>query len=163
MSASSSTCTYKDCDLPHYAKGYCGPHYRRWKRGADMDAPIITRVRAPKTCKLSSCNDPHYAKGFCHAHYERFRAGLPLHSRRPYYPKGAPCRHPGCEEPSVGAGYCKTCYSRYREGRPLDAPRQMVNAGKTCTDCGEADAVSKGLCRPCYKKQWAKERAAAAA
>ena len=33
-------CSYPGCQEPHSCKGYCGPHYDRWRRGTDMDAPL---------------------------------------------------------------------------------------------------------------------------
>jgi hypothetical protein len=33
-------CSHPGCSLPHSCKGYCSPHYNRWRKGKAMDAPI---------------------------------------------------------------------------------------------------------------------------
>ena len=39
------TCSFVNCDRPHNAKGYCTAHYIRHLNGADMAAPIQSKVR----------------------------------------------------------------------------------------------------------------------
>ena len=34
-----TTCTVEGCERQHHAKGWCGPHYKRWRRCGDPTAP----------------------------------------------------------------------------------------------------------------------------
>ena len=160
MAQSSRTCTYTDCERPFYAKELCEPHYQRQRMGQDMDAHIVTRRRPHRTCRLSDCKSPNYARGFCSLHYTRLRRGLSLHSpRRRRYTKDKPCRHPGCAAPVARLGYCSIHHSRLKAGRPLGDPFKTINVGKQCGACNERDAVTKGLCRRCYMRQWSRAKA----
>lgn len=69
---SKKTC--KICDLPHYAKDYCEPHYRRLLAGKDINAPIVRRPHRAKdnaTCIIEDCDRPFYSRGLCEKHYKR--------------------------------------------------------------------------------------------
>lgn len=37
----SLECAIEGCEREHNAKGYCSAHYRRWRKGADLEAPMI--------------------------------------------------------------------------------------------------------------------------
>ena len=37
------TCSHPGCERVHYGKGYCQPHYKRMRKGADMSTPIEVR------------------------------------------------------------------------------------------------------------------------
>lgn len=66
------TCSVRGCNLVHVAKGYCGGHYVRWKRGASLSAPV--QKRTPYTCTEAECRDPAYQSGLClrHLHVKRY-------------------------------------------------------------------------------------------
>ena len=69
---SKKTC--KICDLPHYAKDYCEPHYRRLLAGKDINAPIVGRPHRAKDnpiCSIDGCDRPFYSNGMCEMHYKR--------------------------------------------------------------------------------------------
>jgi hypothetical protein len=46
----SGACTWKGCDRPRLAKGFCSTHYERDRTGKPMDAPIRGK-REPKPAK----------------------------------------------------------------------------------------------------------------
>ena len=62
----------EECARKHLARGYCEPHYKRWLRGASMEATIQERGR--QGCGY--CDRKHYANGLCEAHYKRSKSGL---------------------------------------------------------------------------------------
>ena len=68
---SQHRCTIDDCDRAHYARGWCGMHYKRWLRNG---SPI--RGVSPSSCAVDGCERQAKSRGWCHAHY-RLRAGLP--------------------------------------------------------------------------------------
>ena len=40
----AATCSIPSCDNLHYARGWCDPHYRRWRKSGDVapDEPLWT-------------------------------------------------------------------------------------------------------------------------
>lgn len=70
------TCMAEACAKAHYSKGYCMPHYRKWKRYGD---PFGER-QYPKTyCKVAGCDRRAAGWKMCDAHYRRWRkSGDPL-------------------------------------------------------------------------------------
>lgn len=38
-------CRHNDCNRRAHSRGWCTTHYRRWRSGQDMDAPIRGYVR----------------------------------------------------------------------------------------------------------------------
>ena len=40
-----SGCVVAGCERPHCARGYCKVHYYRWRRGADLEAPVHPTLR----------------------------------------------------------------------------------------------------------------------
>jgi hypothetical protein len=41
------TCTIDGCDRPHYGKGWCNPHYQRWRRRKEEPAATVVRPVDP--------------------------------------------------------------------------------------------------------------------
>jgi hypothetical protein len=39
------TCKHTDCNRRVHSRGWCTTHYRRWRAGQDMDAPVRGYVR----------------------------------------------------------------------------------------------------------------------
>lgn len=42
------TCTVEGCERTRKARGYCDTHYNRWRRGADITAPVNTKYSTPE-------------------------------------------------------------------------------------------------------------------
>ena len=62
-----ATCTIHDCPRPPIARGWCDPHYRRWRRHGHPLGGLHHRT----DCRVTGCTNPHSAKGLCAMHYER--------------------------------------------------------------------------------------------
>jgi hypothetical protein len=69
-------CSVDPCGRPHYASGYCNPHWRRWKRNGDPGAAEINST--PEECSFNGCGRPRSAKRLCASHYAQHRKGNPL-------------------------------------------------------------------------------------
>jgi len=67
-----ATCKASGCAKTCVALGYCGMHYQRFSKGADMDAP--PRKTYDKVCSVPGCGLPHAAYGYCCAHGCRFKS-----------------------------------------------------------------------------------------
>lgn len=67
-----ATCSIDGCSTAVTARGWCEPHYRRWRRHG---SPLGGRT-APGdgACSVATCGRGHYARGWCRLHYERWRA-----------------------------------------------------------------------------------------
>ncbi|MCY3784575.1 MAG: HNH endonuclease [Chloroflexi bacterium] len=71
----NALCTLDGCDSPRLAKGLCGMHYARARRGRPLDAP---KRMGGRPCKIASCDKRHFGKGFCKTHYHRWYQGRDL-------------------------------------------------------------------------------------
>jgi hypothetical protein len=79
MSLKTKTCTYGECDRPHQAKGLCELHYRRQRKGQDMDGYVRGSLTPEDgKCVHPGCNRPHENRGYCQTHYGRLKAGRDL-------------------------------------------------------------------------------------
>lgn len=62
-------CTVPHCENAHQARGYCHPHYYRWRRYGDaVKGKVITPVPA---CSAEDCSARSHTRGFCRLHYTR--------------------------------------------------------------------------------------------
>jgi hypothetical protein len=62
-------CSVARCDEPQRARGWCGKHYKRWRKYGD---PAYERP-AKKVCSLPRCDEPVKARDWCAKHYLRWR------------------------------------------------------------------------------------------
>jgi hypothetical protein len=60
IAVAQRTCSAPGCDRPHLARGWCGLHYRQWKRTWQL-------------CSIEGCGKPVKGRGWCTAHYARWR------------------------------------------------------------------------------------------
>ena len=101
------------CDRPHYARGYCQAHYKRWRRHGDP-LPDVAVGRARNTCSVQGCTHEVDSDGLCHGHYQRWlrcgdvQADIPLGRRR----QPDTCSVDDCDRAPKAKGYCGTHYAR---------------------------------------------------
>lgn len=63
------TCSIEGCEKPSVARGWCGTHWRLWRRnGAPEYQPIVHR-----TCSEDGCGREHAARGYCINHYTQWK------------------------------------------------------------------------------------------
>lgn len=95
------TCTVSGCDRPHRSKGYCGPHYARWRKNGDVQAeqPVRDRVDPTGTCSISGCQRPIRCRMLCAQHYADWLR------ESPDRPK---CSVESCDRRVKGIGYCES-------------------------------------------------------
>lgn len=130
-------CKHPGCEYPHKSAGYCAPHYVRWRKDRDMDAPIKRRKNPNGTwkhsrtrCKAPGCDRVVRALGYCRPHYSRYKDGVDVDSGvRSYsnFVNGSnmvQCKHPGCElrARKYRKGYCYGHYNRMKRGEDMDKP-----------------------------------------
>ncbi len=59
------TCSVDGCNGAIYARGWCIPHYSKWR-----DARQLQRIDRP--CTIDGCDRPQRARGWCRMHYRRW-------------------------------------------------------------------------------------------
>lgn len=75
----SRLCKHSDCTRKKVALGYCELHYRRYRKGADLDGYVRgSLVPSDGLCIIEGCGRPHESKGHCQAHRLRRVKGSDL-------------------------------------------------------------------------------------
>ena|SRR3989344_2186725 len=75
MSRAATSCKAQKCKQPIRAKGYCGRHYKKWRRG-ELPKPRY------KSCKEENCKKAMKAKGYCGAHYEAWSKSRKINQQK---------------------------------------------------------------------------------
>lgn len=65
----TKTCSVKECERPHYARGFCKLHYERVRKSGSIELPIVEI----KYCSVEGCDRRNYGRGLCLMHYTRVR------------------------------------------------------------------------------------------
>lgn len=84
-------CSVEGCQSRSIARGYCSPHYGRWRHHGDPQSGTAYRSRPPADgiCTIPGCTRKHYRRGMCTGHVKRMDqfgdplAGPPLRKLRP--------------------------------------------------------------------------------
>lgn len=135
-------CTVDGCQGRAMARGWCQPHYNRWRRHGN---PLAGRGSARQDpaqprCRVPGCENPVRARGWCSSHHQRWlrdgdpEADRPL--RRHAAPPPAPtCAIDGCEDPIESSGLCCAHNNRWKaHGDPLAGRKPRAPAGSGCVD-----------------------------
>jgi hypothetical protein len=179
-SMSDATCSVPRCPGKVDARGWCGGHYRRWRKTGDVQADVPLAARLPKgtPCTIKDCGKPQLARGWCMKHYRLWSIYGSPEDRPRYvkpssgiYPPGSKVPHewvmcPTCDERALvrigGDGFCsRACAAAARTGE--NHPRWVGLEGgyKTKHDRvkavrGKAGHCSKcGLADPAITYHWA--------
>lgn len=142
------TCKLDGCERERRALGYCLLHYRRFKEGRDLEAPVF--ARQPRLCSVDGCDRQAQAKGFCGPHYKRHRKGSDM--SKPIKGTVLTCTAPNCNRPVLASGYCNAHYLRARNGSDMSAPVRMGPKDGKCTvpGCGRKH-MGRGFCANHYR------------
>ena len=132
-----STCSVEGCEEPVWSRGWCHPHYERWRSTGDVRPgdPVRRRARpVPGTlCVVPDCSEKPKALGRCNAHY--------LQWRKENVPRPE-CGFPECGRPVDSHGYCPGHAHLFRAGKELRPLRP--ERPDTCTVPG-CDDPHQGL------------------
>lgn len=139
-----ATCSVDGCGEPFRSKGFCGSHYARYLRGADVSAPMRrakSRVNVGP-CAVEGCDEPRAHKALCLMHYKRDRRHGDInrgHTRRA-------CSIADCASPAQARRLCASHYqsAKYRG--------EFGKAACAVPECSTL-ARTKGLCGMHYARQ----------
>lgn len=65
-------CDLEGCSRPHYGRGYCSMHWKRWNKYGD---PLKTKLNKQHNgfCSIDGCSNDYYALGWCRKHHRRWQ------------------------------------------------------------------------------------------
>lgn len=148
------TCDVPGCGRGHYSKGYCSPHYQRWRKSGDpgpAGVMLISVVNGPRACSVEGCDRPYLARSYCSPHWQRWKkTGDP--GPTDVRQQDARCSVVGCGRPHYGHGYCNAHWRRWRRGGgPGQA--QIKTQRQFCSVDGCKDPHSaQGYCSSHYAR-----------
>jgi hypothetical protein len=119
-------CQEHGCHRAHYARGWCGMHYKRWLR---TGSPI--RGERPRDCEVDGCDGQAKSRGWCHAHYQRWRTHGDVLPDVPVQRAGR-CGVEGCDRQRYARHLCNTHYRRWLQtgdARPQEPIRVVTGEG----------------------------------
>lgn len=125
-------CAVDGCDKLHLARGFCKPHYRKWRRSPE--AAEAFPEASVRRCSVDGCDDIHQGHGYCQKHYTRWKTyGDPLTTK---YNMDGPkkiCSVADCDRAVKAKGLCPKHHLRAVRNAPLTPERERgdgwVNAG----------------------------------
>jgi hypothetical protein len=124
------SCSLDGCERPHYAHGYCNPHWRRFKRNGTPGAVTI-KTPNPSECSFDGCLRTSSSRGLCASHYSQIQKGRPL---TPLEERGQ----------GRGASWVWQLRTRYKMTvQQYDEKLQQQGGG--CAICGEVNASGRRL------------------
>lgn len=126
-------CALDECGRPHYAHGFCNPHWRRWKRNGAPGPAAVNSEAEP--CAFDGCERTRSAKGLCASHYAQQRKGNPLTALNDRVnPRG---------RDAAGNKRCATCkqWKPTAEFRPVE--RTADGLDSRCIGCAHNLSIRK--------------------
>lgn len=156
-----STCSVDGCDKPLRARGWCQPHWARWRVHGDVQADIpISRKRPSRPCAVADCGRAAKSHGWCVTHYERWRqtgtvqADVKIRTAR----YDGPCAVNGCNRRAEARGCCPAHRHRIMHWgtAAADKPIRPYDPGRDCSvpRCGRP-VDARGWCAP-HLRRWLK-------
>lgn len=106
-------CSVENCELRHYANGYCSKHNSRFKKYGDAMHPVRKRTDKPRPeriCTITDCQKSVHKQGLCSMHWSRLdQYGDPLREPLSHIPL---CINPECTFHSRKGGLCYRCLKK---------------------------------------------------
>lgn len=142
-------CSILDCKRKYLALGYCNLHYKRYRKGTDLNLPLL--VNKNKKCSIPECNKAHKGLGYCNTHYKRLKTGVDLLKPLEIHIKCRECSVEGCNNKHRGYGYCKKHYLRFRMWG--DPNKTLLPRNRKCSIEGcNKKHYGKNYCQNHYNK-----------
>lgn len=124
-----STCSVSDCGRASVRRGWCDPHYRRWRSHGDPTLGGLIRLRSTSgaICSVDGCERGRSDSDLCSKHHQRIqRTGTTDPA-----PRLGACRVEGCSRREVKfSELCRMHARRMTTSGTVDAP-----LAKTIPEC----------------------------
>lgn len=126
-----ATCSVQGCTRPIQSRGWCDPHYGRWRKTGDVQAGIPLPPAKIRICSIPECGVRVRARGWCVTHYNRwFEHGDPLFLTEMPVASAEPCSVAGCAEGGRRRqGVCDKHYARLRRHGDVTHLERVRNSG----------------------------------
>ncbi len=144
-------CSVGGCDRESVARGWCGGHYDRWRRGGDVRADEPLPPVTGATCAAEDCQRSDHSRGLCSRHakqVQRHGTTLPPAAGTP------PCSVVRCPRPASERGWCHAHYLRWQRSGDVGADRPL--RPRAAPDCSiprcHRRSQARGLCGTHYSR-----------
>jgi hypothetical protein len=156
MESLSRSCSVEGCQGEYLCKGFCGLHYRRARKGHDLEAPLFqVGANTPRGCVVDGCDRKHEARGYCQLHYRRSSsttktpiAKIPMDAPIRMVKPGRICGVEGCENPHEARDYCVYHYNKAKDNG------EFPDLEKCQVEGCERNVRSRGYCASHYKSRY---------
>ncbi|HEX9766924.1 MAG TPA: HNH endonuclease [Nitriliruptorales bacterium] len=119
-------CSIDGCDRPHYGRGWCELHYRRWRAHGDVRADDPARSEAgPRPCAVEDCERDAESRGWCHGHYQRWRRHGDVYADVSLASEYGGCAVESCDRPHYARGWCCAHYKRWQQHGDVQADKPI--------------------------------------
>lgn len=148
-------CSVDCCEGAVRVKGFCQPHYDRFRRGLPLTAEWLG---TPRNCSVATCDLRAVSQGYCNNHYRKFlKYGDPLVKKKkgPAPKTRKKCNL--CDAVVLSKGLCNLHYTRLRKGTAMDAPRKTKYTEDAKCPCGGKPRI-RGYCQRCHDAIYSDER-----
>lgn len=110
------TCKVPICDRQSATRGWCKPHYERWRKHGDPGSDAIRKKNSRREpCGVDGCETLSSGSGYCPRHYQAFKKyGDPLGKSNRVLMRDTPCEVPECGRPALAKNLCSMHYQRMR-------------------------------------------------
>lgn len=144
-------CYIASCNMPTVARGYCGAHYKKFKKYGDPLTNHI-KVRSSALCEITDCDGVVHYRNWCKKHYTRWKryGDTSIVKPKGIRPSIVQCAVLECEYVGrVKRGMCGKHYQRYLKHGDTD----IVAFPDVCTFTGcDSPHASKGHCSRHYTR-----------
>lgn len=138
----SDSTTYKKCSLDgcnkkHMAKGYCNPHYERFRKTGDAGSVEVRDKlkQLEEFCSVEGCSLKVHSRNLCNAHYLREHKNGSTGSGSVAIKNRQGCLVVGCSKEHHARGLCNTHAATSNKFK-LSAERLVEFLSSSCMVCG---------------------------
>lgn len=151
----SPKCSVENCSRDRNCKGFCRPHYNRYREGRDLNTPLKDQDKITY-CVVDNCLRESVSFSMCALHYNRTKKGIKIDAIL----RGnvTTCKVEGCDRRLAAKGFCSAHYQRYKSNQELNSPIGAKNKNVVCSvkNC-DLPVEGRMLCKAHYSAKRRKD------